>query len=603
MRFPSFHSHFQSFPSPSRKPAGSYRKKAGAFALAAFTFAGLGLSAPQAAVLLYDEFDAPNDSLWHFRGVNVTADSNRIDTAFTVRLGVGGDMYASYIRVDAARGKLLFKKPFTASNRRGVFMAYRDDFLNPADPKPASQVKVTLLDTVFNWEKMGNDAAHGSWVLVKYLDTAGAPRFARAARPLLGLRDTLVLDNAVLQAIDTANIAVVGPALSDSARNRAVNHIVGVGLYLTTNTRGSHHTASMIGGILVTGKVDAPLQLRASPRSDTLTGGDTAALSAWVLGRDTIAYKWLKNDTVITGAGDFHYRFVTGLRDSGSHRFRLEAKNADSTVTSAEAVITVLPAQPVVFTDEPDSVKVLENLKATFTGTATGTGPISYQWLRNGQPVAKATTNSLRFTWTTLADSGLYALVATNRLGSDTSAAVPLLVEKAAPAVITTEPAAQQVELGQTAEFTVTAEGGGELTYQWYRNGIAIPGAKANKLQFMADSASMDSSEFWVIVGNPFHEGKVLYADTSAKVRLTLAPATGIARLLKGSAGILSFNGPRVVFNRSAQVTLVGADGRLLLTKKGRAGETLTLSAEQVRSLRRGSAFLRVEEFSVAPSR
>src|SRR5580658_8211489 len=43
-----------------------------------------------------------------------------------------------------------------------------------------------------------------------------------------------------------------------------------------------------------------------------------------------------------------------------------------------------------------------------------------------------------------------------------------------------TGPASQTVMVGQTATFTVTASGSGPLTYQWYKNGVAISGATSS---------------------------------------------------------------------------------------------------------------------------
>src|SRR5579863_3611019 len=40
-----------------------------------------------------------------------------------------------------------------------------------------------------------------------------------------------------------------------------------------------------------------------------------------------------------------------------------------------------------------------------------------------------------------------------------------------------TQPSSITVVAGQTATFSVTAAGTGPFTYQWFENGVAIPGA------------------------------------------------------------------------------------------------------------------------------
>src|ERR1700730_17656314 len=50
----------------------------------------------------------------------------------------------------------------------------------------------------------------------------------------------------------------------------------------------------------------------------------------------------------------------------------------------------------------------------------------------------------------------------------------------AAVAPTVTQPANQTVMVGQTATFSVTASGTGPLSYQWFKNGVAISGATSS---------------------------------------------------------------------------------------------------------------------------
>ena len=43
-----------------------------------------------------------------------------------------------------------------------------------------------------------------------------------------------------------------------------------------------------------------------------------------------------------------------------------------------------------------------------------------------------------------------------------------------------TQPGSVTVPLGETATFSVTATGTGTMTYQWYKNGVAISGATSS---------------------------------------------------------------------------------------------------------------------------
>ncbi|HUO96517.1 MAG TPA: hypothetical protein VMT92_09825 [Steroidobacteraceae bacterium] len=70
---------------------------------------------------------------------------------------------------------------------------------------------------------------------------------------------------------------------------------------------------------------------------------------------------------------------------------------------------------------------------ATFSVTASGTAPLSYQWQKNGQPIGGATAASYTTPSTTAADDGAtFAVTVTNAYGSITSASAALTVTAAA---------------------------------------------------------------------------------------------------------------------------------------------------------------------------
>ncbi|HVJ51622.1 MAG TPA: beta-1,3-glucanase family protein [Aliidongia sp.] len=68
--------------------------------------------------------------------------------------------------------------------------------------------------------------------------------------------------------------------------------------------------------------------------------------------------------------------------------------------------------------------------------------------------------------------------------------------------VITTQPVAQTVALGQTATFTVAAVGADPLTYQWFKNNVAIAGATAASYTTPATAAGDNGAIFSVTVGD-----------------------------------------------------------------------------------------------------
>ncbi|HEY4580839.1 MAG TPA: immunoglobulin domain-containing protein, partial [Candidatus Acidoferrales bacterium] len=135
-----------------------------------------------------------------------------------------------------------------------------------------------------------------------------------------------------------------------------------------------------------------------------------------------------------------------------------QSSGASSTTTDGPSITT-----------QPANQTVTAGQTATFSVVASGTAPLGYQWRRNGAAISGATSASYTTPATTTSDSGVqFAVVVSNSTGSVTSDAATLTVTSApvAPS-ITTQPANQTVTAGQTATFSVVANGTASLSYQW----------------------------------------------------------------------------------------------------------------------------------------
>jgi hypothetical protein len=83
-------------------------------------------------------------------------------------------------------------------------------------------------------------------------------------------------------------------------------------------------------------------------------------------------------------------------------------------------------------TTQPSNQSVMVGQTATFSVTATGTGPLSYQWQKNGAAISGATSTSYTTPATTSADSGsTFRVVVTNSVGNSTSNSATLTVSTA----------------------------------------------------------------------------------------------------------------------------------------------------------------------------
>lgn len=168
---------------------------------------------------------------------------------------------------------------------------------------------------------------------------------------------------------------------------------------------------------------------------------------------------------------------------------------------------------PPSITTQPVSQTVNAGANVTFTVTASGTAPLTYQWRFNGANISGATAASLMKSNVQSGDAGNYSVVVSNAAGSATSANAALTVN--VPPSITTQPSSQTVIAGSSVTFTVSASGTAPLNYQWRFNGANLSGATAASFT-ISNVQSGDAGNYSVVVSN------VAGSATSANAALTV---------------------------------------------------------------------------------
>ncbi len=101
-------------------------------------------------------------------------------------------------------------------------------------------------------------------------------------------------------------------------------------------------------------------------------------------------------------------------------------------LSDAEVYSLYQPDPHLTVIVQPHSHSVVESNATSLSVTVTGIQPISYQWRLNGTNIAGATSSELSFGSATLAESGIYDVVATNPSGDVTSHQAALTVIPAA---------------------------------------------------------------------------------------------------------------------------------------------------------------------------
>ena len=213
------------------------------------------------------------------------------------------------------------------------------------------------------------------------------------------------------------------------------------------------------------------------PTNQSVAVGQTAKFSVTATGTGTLTYQWQKNGTDISGATSSTYTTqATAIGDSGT-QYSVVVGNSAAKVTSNKATLTVtLAAVAPAITTQPAAQTVTEGQTATFSVTATGTAPLTYQWKKGGTDISGATSSTYTTPATSSADNAaVFTVVVTNSAGNVTSGDATLTVIPVVAPAITTQPAAQTITAGATVTFTVTATGTSP-NYQWKKNGINITG-------------------------------------------------------------------------------------------------------------------------------
>ncbi len=126
------------------------------------------------------------------------------------------------------------------------------------------------------------------------------------------------------------------------------------------------------------------------------------------------------------------------------------------------ATLTVNPP-PVApsITTQPASQSVKTGQTATFSVTASGTAPLSYQWQKNGVAIGGATSASYTTPATTAADNGVqFIVVVTNSVGSATSKPATLTVTDPPPPI----PTVASLTLNPTSVVGGTQSSSGTVT-------------------------------------------------------------------------------------------------------------------------------------------
>ncbi len=217
----------------------------------------------------------------------------------------------------------------------------------------------------------------------------------------------------------------------------------------------------------------------------------------------------------VVSAGDLHSLFVKIDGTIWAMGWNEYGQLGDGTTINHGTPV----GQALSIITHPSSQVVIVGSRASFTvvasAIATGTAPLTYQWMKDGTAISGATSATYSMTTVAPSAAGSYSVVVSNSEGRLTSTAATLMVTVNDPPGITTQPTAQAVPAGGSVSFSVVASGASTLTYQWIKDGRAISGATAATFN-LSSAVTSDAGSYLVGVTNP--AGRT----TSSSVTLTI---------------------------------------------------------------------------------
>jgi hypothetical protein len=224
----------------------------------------------------------------------------------------------------------------------------------------------------------------------------------------------------------------------------------------------------------------------------------TAAAGTWVPAATTTTYEWFRSGVTAPVATGASYQLVAAdlgrtmtVRATGVRAgYATTSKTSAATSAVAPAAFTTVPTPTVSGTAKVGST--LTATAGTWVPAATTT---TYQWLRGDVPIAGATQSTYSLV---AADAGqtISVSVSGSRAGYATATTTSASTAAVAPGTAAFSTVPTPVVTGtKVVGATLTAVPGTWVpvptttTYQWYRSGVAIPGAVARTYRITANDA------------------------------------------------------------------------------------------------------------------
>ena len=284
--------------------------------------------------------------------------------------------------------------------------------------------------------------------------------------------------------------AIAGATSAQFLRVASVKEDAGIYTVRISNSGGAVTSAPV--DVLV---LDPPV-IVTSPANRSIAIGSRLELSVVASGSPPLEYQWWHGAEKVAGATTPTLSMdAVGVDDAG--QYSVTVRNAVGVVESDFAAVEVL--EPPSIVTQPESQTVIAGSTVQLTVTAAGAVPRTFQWYKDGQPIAGATKSNLRFVILQESDSGEYTIKVSNSVGE--VIAQPFILRVLSKPKITQQLGSQFAHQGERVVLEVVATGSAPLTYKWY-HGTALIGGQ-NGPQYVIESLQKsDEGPYKVQISN-----------------------------------------------------------------------------------------------------
>ncbi|MCC5789070.1 MAG: immunoglobulin domain-containing protein [Opitutales bacterium] len=246
------------------------------------------------------------------------------------------------------------------------------------------------------------------------------------------------------------------------------------------------------------------------PAADlALAVGGSGELSPEVSGDEPLSYQWERASdpsgpwNPVSGAYERVLTFSDAQAgDAGYYRLLVENDVDDIASDPVQVWVWEVPA----ITTQPQDATVASGNPVTLTVEATGGGPLSYQWKKNGEKISGATAASYTLSSASLNAAGSYSVEVSSPVGSVLSDSVTLTVG-IAPRFLT-QPKSITRAAGETTGLSVTLSGSEPLTVDWQfqagGSGEYTSRGVNDSTLMLNDPSSADSGNYRVVASNDY---------------------------------------------------------------------------------------------------